>query len=284
VLTVLLLALGGCSKSDEGGDEGPGPSPQPGAPVFYTAIGASDAIGIGSSVPCLPFAECPEGRGYVQLVAADLRRDGRRLTLRNLGVPGQVLSPRIEGIGDAHGRSIPGNFLEQQLPFVPGESTLVTVFAGGNDANAIGTAVSRGAGGGDPAAYIDAEVQAFGADYGALVTGVRSRAPAARVILLNLPNLATAPYMAARPRAERLLMQRIAVGFSRQTNALASQGAVIVDLMCNPRTYQSSYFSSDGFHPSDAGYAFMAEEVLRAVNDAGYPPPQADCAFMREVQ
>ena len=279
--------MGGCgSDKDEGdGPGGPGPSPQPGAPVFYTAIGASDAVGIGSSAPCLPFASCPEGRGYVQLVAADLGRDGRRVTLRNLGVPGQVLGPRIEDIGNAHGRGIPGNFLEQQLPFVPGESTLVTIFAGGNDANAVGAAVAGGAGGGDPAGYIDAQVQAFAADYAALVRGVRARAPGARVVVLNLPNLAAAPYMAGRPRSERLLMQRLAVGFGREgANALASQGAVVVDLLCDPRTYQSGNFSSDGFHPSDAGYAFMAAEVLRAVNDPGYPPPQADCAFMRAVQ
>jgi lysophospholipase L1-like esterase len=221
----------------------------------------------------------------VQLVAADLGDDGRPLTLRNLGVPGQVLSPRVEEIGNGNGQSIPGNFLEQQLPFVPGESTLLTVFAGGNDANAVGTAVTRGAGDADPAAYIDAQVQAFAADYGSLFRGVRSRAPTARVIVLNLPNLAAAPYMAGRPRSERLLMQRIAAGFTREgANALASQGAVVVDLMCDARTYQPGNFSSDGFHPSDAGYAFMAAEVLRAVNDPGYPPPQADCAFMRGVQ
>jgi lysophospholipase L1-like esterase len=52
--------------------------------------------------------------------------------------------------------------------------------------------------------------------------------------------------------------------------------------MCDPRTYQPANFSSDGFHPSDSGYAFMAAEVLRAIHGTA-PAPQTDCSFMRVV-
>ena len=38
----------------------------------------------------------------------------------------------------------------------------------------------------------------------------------------------------------------------------------VVDLMCDPRLYQGSTFSSDGFHPNDAGYAIIGTEVARA--------------------
>jgi hypothetical protein len=60
----------------------------------------------------------PRGRGYVQVVARELQREGRTVTLSNLGVPGYVLSPTVQAIGNQYGRGIQGNFLEQQLPFV----------------------------------------------------------------------------------------------------------------------------------------------------------------------
>lgn len=285
VLAVLTLALAGCNNDGSGPAPSPptGP-PAPNEPIAYTAIGASDAVGIGSSAPCIPFTSCPDGRGYVPVVARELERRGRTVTVTNLGVPGAVLSPGIQAIGNQYGRGIPGNFLEQQVPFVPRTSTLVTIFAGGNDANAVATAVSRGAGGGDPDAYIDAQVRTFAADYAAVVRGVRNRAPSARIVVLNLPNLAGAPYTAGFSPTERRWMQRLTVGFSRQgANTLVTQSVTVVDLLCDPRTYDRANFSADGFHPSDAGYAFMAAEIVRAVESDAYPAPASDCAFMRLV-
>jgi lysophospholipase L1-like esterase len=78
-------------------------------------------------------------------------------------------------------------------------------------------------------------------------------------------------------------MQRISVGFSRAANALRAADVRVVDTMCDSRAYQRANYSSDGFHPSDAGYAFMAEKVLDAIeSDPGAPPD--DCSFMRIVQ
>lgn len=283
IALVLPLAFAGCSNdSDDSPGAGPSPGPAPGAPIHYTAIGASDAVGVGSSAPCVPFTQCPDGRGYVPILARELARDGATVMLSNLGVPGAVLSPSIQALGNQYGRGIPGNFLQQQMPFVPRASTVVTVFAGGNDANAIATAVDRGAGGSDPAGYIDAQVRTFATDYAGLVRGIKERAPNARIVALNLPNMAALPYTGGFTAVQRRYMQRIAVGLSREgANALVSQGVVVVDLMCDPRTYQAANYSSDGFHPSDAGYAFMAAEALRAITGAGVAPPQSDCGSMR---
>jgi lysophospholipase L1-like esterase len=278
--SLLTLWLAGCSRSQ---DSSPAPGPTPGTPISYTAIGASDAIGIGSTVPCVPLTQCEGGRGYVPITARELGAGGSTGTLTNLGIPGAVLSPAIQTIGNQYNRGIPGNFLEQEMPFVPRATTLVTIFAGGNDANAIAAAVDRGAGGSDPNGYIDQQVAKFASDYAALVRGVRDRAPSARVIALNLPNLAGAPYTAGFTAAQRRYMQRISVGFSQQgANALASQGVVVVDLLCDSRSYDRANYSSDGFHPNDAGYAFMASEVVQAVRTAAFPPPQADCEFARK--
>jgi lysophospholipase L1-like esterase len=283
VLVVLLaIAAAACSNGDAADGPSPSPIPTPGSAVSYTAIGASDAIGLGSSAPCLPFAACPDGRGYVPLVARELGSDGSTVSLSNLGFPGAVLSPAIEAIGNQYNRGIPANFIEQEMPFVPLASTVVTVFAGGNDTNAIGTAVDRGAGGGDPNGYIDGQVRSFASDYAALIRGIRGRAPSARIVVMNLPNMARLPYAAGFSSTQRQYLQRISVGFSREgANALAAEGVVVVDLMCDARSYQGGMYSGDGFHPNDAGYAYLAGELVRAIRTPGYPPPQADCGFMR---
>jgi lysophospholipase L1-like esterase len=283
--TVLVATIAcGKSNADDGGGGTPSPTPTPGTPIAYTAIGASDAVGVGSSAPCLPFVACPDGRGYVPLVARELGSDGTPVTVSNLGIPGTVLSPGIQAIGNQYNRGIPGNFLEQEMPFVPRASTVVTIFAGGNDSNAIATAVDRGAGGADPNGYIDAQVRSFMSDYASLVRGVRQRAPSARIVAMNLPNMAGLPYAAGFSSTQRRYLERISVGFSREgANALVAQGVVVVDLLCDARSYQSGQYSGDGFHPGDAGYAYLAGELVRAIRTEGYPPPQADCGFMRIV-
>jgi len=53
--------------------------------------------------------------------------------------------------------------------------------------------------------------------------------------------------------------------------------------MCDSRSYQASNYSSDGLHPNDAGYAFIAAEVVRAIVSSSYPSPQSTCAAMTLV-
>ena len=141
VLIVVLAATTACDLFRNPGE----PSDLDDADeIHFTAIGASDAIGVGSSQPCLPFVTCTDGGGYVQQVTRRLRMDVRSVTLTNLGIPGAVLSPETEAIGDAVGLDIFDDFLEREMPFVPRDANLVTVFAGGNDVNTIGSAIKRG--------------------------------------------------------------------------------------------------------------------------------------------
>ncbi len=76
-------------------------------------------------------------------------------------------------------------------------------------------------------------------------------------------------------------MQRIAVGMSERVNALVAPNVFVVDLMCDARILEPASFSSDGFHPSDRGYALMADLAYTAVTSATYPAPAADCALKR---
>ena len=249
--------------------------------VNYTAIGASDATGFGSSSFCLPFMPCPNGKGYVQLLHNRLKSDGRTVTLLNLGLPGAVLGPEIQSLGNQLGRDILSNFLDNEVPFVGTDSTLVTVFAGGNDVNTVGAAVEAGLGGADPLGYVQARTAGFARDLAAMVDGIKGRAPQARVVVLNLPNLAGLPYAAGYSSAKKKALQDIAVRFSAEVNKLAAKGAIVVDIMCDGGFYQSNMYSGDGFHPNDAGYARMAEVAYPAASTGANAPPKASCSYMK---
>lgn len=279
-----LALLAGCKKASDDGDGGGGPGPSP-AGGHYTALGASDAVGIGASVPCLPFTDCPGGTGYVPRVLRGLREQDAATRLTNIGLPGAVMSREVQDIGNAVGIGINNNFLQHEAPFVPPTTTIVTIFAGANDANTLATAIDRGAAGStDANAYIDRQIAAFAEDYRELVRVVRSRAPQARIVVLNLPNFAGVPFAVGRSTRDRQWLQRLSVGFSVQgANALTGLNVTVVDLLCNSRSYVSSTYSSDGFHPNDAGYAYIAEEALRAINAGGAPPPAASCPQMTIV-
>ena len=267
-----------------GNPAGPDPTPPPsaGAPIVYAALGASDVLGIGSSLACFPMADCPDGKGYVQVATRQLRTQGFPVTVSNLGVLTGVIGRDFQLLGQQYNRQILGNFIDQELPFVRQDTTLVTIFAGVNEINTITAALGGGAGASNPAGYIDQQVTAFGADYATLLDGIRSRARGARLIVLNVPNVAALPYLAGAPLAQRQAAQRAAVGMTTAVvNALTA--VIVIDLMCDPRSYQGLMYSSDGLHPSDAGYAFIASEVVRAATTAPYPAPRASCPEMTAV-
>jgi lysophospholipase L1-like esterase len=280
-MAVLLALAAACTESSRNPTT-PTP-PAPSVPVYYTAIGASDATGVGGTILCPLFGDCPDGTGYVPVIARRLKQ-GREVTLMNLGIPASVIGPDIQAIGVRYGRTIPGNFLDQEAPFVPRETTLVTVFAGGNDANAIGAAIEGGAGATDPRGYADAQIRAFAADYVSLIDIIRQRAPSARIVAANLPNFAGVPFTANYSLQRKQMLQKLTVGFSQQgVNALTSRGVIVVDLLCDPRAYTAAQFSSDGFHPNDAGYAYLADVYLAAINATTPPRPAVTCPQMTLV-
>ncbi|MDP1572536.1 MAG: SGNH/GDSL hydrolase family protein [Vicinamibacterales bacterium] len=271
-LVCALLVGAGCSRAV---DSPTGPSP--GDTVGYSAIGASDGIGFGGTVPCVPFTECPNGTGYVQRLGRRLQERGS-VSLLNLSIPAAVLSPTIEAMGRDLGRTVPANFLERQAPFVATGASVVTIFAGGNDSNILALSVRAGAGGGDVRGYLDAQIRQWGDDYVTLVRRIRERAPNVRIVVLNLPNLAGAPYAVGESAANRSVLQYISVGLTDRTNALTAQNVVVVDLLCRSDIYSAANFSSDGFHPNDAGYALMAEALWPYLLTGNAPPPPASCA------
>ena len=256
-------------------------APGPGTAIVYSAIGASDAIGHGSSRECLPVIDCPDGKGYVQVAIAQLTTKGYSVAQITLAVPAGVISRTFQTLGEQYGRTIPGNLIELSAPSVLTNSTLITIFTGANEVNTITAALGGGAGSADPAGYIDRQVAQFSTDYTTLLAAVRARSASAHIIVLNLPNLAGLPFLAGASLQQRQAAQRAAVGMTTTViNRL--QNVTVIDLMCDARSYQTSNYSSDGLHPNDAGYAFIANEVVLAAT-APYAAPSASCAQMTVV-
>jgi lysophospholipase L1-like esterase len=217
--------------------------------------------------------------GYVPVTARQLRNQGFTVNLLNLGIPTAVIGRDFQSLGQQFGRTIEANFIESEAAFVQSNATIVTIFAGLNEINTITAALGGGAGGSDPNGFVDAQVRAFGNDYRTLLDIVRGRAGSAKLVILNVPNPAGMPYLSSASVAQRRAAQRAAVGMTRTVvNPLANGNTVIVDLMCDARSYQASTYSSDGLHPSDAGYAFIAAEVVRAITTTNYPAPQSTCS------
>ena len=57
-------------------------------------------------------------------------------------MPTSVIGHDFELLGHQYNRQILGNFIDQEMPFVRRDTTLVTIFAGGNEVNTI-TAATR---------------------------------------------------------------------------------------------------------------------------------------------
>ena len=94
--------------------------------------------------------------------------------------------------------------------------------------------------------------------------------------------MAGLPYAAGYSQAQRQVLQAISVGFSREANRQAGAGVRVLDLMCDSQVYDPARFSSDGFHPNDAGHAYLAERLLTIVNGAS-PPVASTCGQMTLV-
>ena len=77
-LFVTVLAVSGCSVLTNPTTPS---EPTPTSAVVYSAVGASDANGVGGSVVCLPYVTCPNGTGYVQVIARRYTDAGKNVTL-----------------------------------------------------------------------------------------------------------------------------------------------------------------------------------------------------------
>ena len=297
-LLFLVGVLAGCSSSN----------PNPGGPttsasVAYTAIGASDAVGYGSSVPCanpplIAVPTCPGGTGYVPDLRNLLIEAGDTVTLNDLGISGAVIGPDILATSNKYGAlgsadacqprsssdAYPADFIDAELPQLTGKETLITIFAGGNDTNGIANAAACMSAAGASTlqldAFVVAEIAAFGNDFQKLVSAVHAKSPSARIVIANLPNFALIPVGLQQTTAGQQLLAALSTGFDLDViDKAAALGYPVVDLLCNPQSYVSTNFYTDGFHPDDAGYADFARVFYAQITAATPAQPSTTCSY-----
>jgi len=282
--------LAGCAGSSTMRQLNTSVSPLKQTQVRYSAVGASDAVGVGaiqcatSGVPPMPQPpSCPAGNGYVPDLAQLLGGPNIKVHLFDFGISGGVIGPDIQTDTVAC-FGAPGNFITNELPLFNSANNLVTVFAGGNDTNAIAScAIGIALANGDPTPFINAEIGKFGADYAALVQGIKNTSPpGVTIVVANLPNFALIPRGLALPPSVQALVGGISVTLDQAiiNPSAGTTVSAVVDLLCNPTSYDPSNFSPDGFHPNAAGYANLAAQYDAQVLavQAGNPTlPAASC-------
>jgi lysophospholipase L1-like esterase len=195
-------------------------------PITYVAIGASDSVGVG--------AFDPAHEGWVPRLAGML---GPETRVVNLGMSGALVQ-------DALAYQLP--------PAIDADPDLVTLWLGVNDFNAL----------------VPLSVYATQLDEALALLQGRTHA---RIVIGNLPDL-------SRVRVYASVLDFLGIDASPVQYQVARWNAVIaalaqrheatlVDLHAEWSELAShpEYVSSDGFHPSSAGYARVAELFHAAV-------------------
>lgn len=172
--------------------------------------------------------------GYVARLFTRLKREHDNSRLINLCVSGATTSDLIRGQLDAAIKAGP---------------TLSTLGIGIND-------VTRGIG-----------VEEFAQNYETIVA--RLKATNATLVATNIPDIALAPAVPAFARDE--LRSRINLYNERIAAIIKRHNARVVDAYGITRDVigeHPEFFSSDGFHPSDAGYEYWAKTMWPTVQSA----------------
>ncbi|MBN8232169.1 SGNH/GDSL hydrolase family protein [Corallococcus macrosporus] len=99
----------------------------------------------------------------------------------------------------------------------------------------------------------------------------------ARVVLLNVPDLATLAGPRASPEMRVRLREQVKAWNAAISSTARAFGprVLVVDLLPASRSLagHAEWLSSDGFHPSPAGYQQLADVTLEAMRGAGWLPP-----------
>lgn len=112
----------------------------------------------------------------------------------------------------------------------------------------------------------------FEADLETMLTRLR-RETGAMIFLADLPDLTALPRFVAEPDAD-VTRERVAAFNAVIERQAALQGIALVRLSALPVEPELTS-DADGFHPSDAGHARIAEAFLQVIRPAlGLPAPQ----------
>ena len=194
-------------------------------PISYVAMGASDAVGVGS--------DQPDKQGYVPLIASHLPQGSR---LINLGISGIQLH-------DA---------LVRELPLaLATRPQLITIWLNAND-------------------FVDGvSYDSYMQDLNTMLQQLRANTKS-RIVMANLPDMTLLPLYAHRSAAKKAQVQQEIQRWNMQIARLAQKyNVTLVDLYKSDSqiTTHPDYISKDGFHPSAAGYAQLANDFWAAIDN-----------------
>ena len=194
--------------------------------MVYVALGASDAVGVA--------ATDPNRTAYIPLLISRLPAHAEAL---NLGVSGYTVHQALS---------------DELPPALAAHPSLVTVWLVGNDFRQC------------------TPLDQYQRDLDALLGQLQSQTQA-RVFVANAPDMSLLPAIrdgsAACLRGQRPAQIR---ALAEQWNTaiaavVAKHHDALVDLFHSDLAAHPEYISTDGFHPSDAGYRILADIFWRQI-------------------
>ncbi len=222
------------------------PAPAP-APIVYAALGDSITLGGEASTPA---------NEYVSLVGSALNA-----SVTNLGIGSEFSGPVNTMIGTT--TVVNGGVLADEVPRIPANANLVSLFIGTNDLWLCGEQIRAGE---NPDALFSAASAAYARNLRAIIAGIKARAPRARIVVLTVPNPAYR-YESGASAAVRAGIT--ATDDAMRRDLIAVPGAVVVDLQCDAQLYTTAdYPNPYDLHPNDAGHAEIAKDILAALEGA----------------
>lgn len=226
LVLLLILLCTACSAPGAAQPKTTTHEPIASGPVVYTALGASDAAGVGTTQP--------DNQGYVALIDHHLPRGSHYV---NLGISGIHLHEAIQ----------------KELPIaIATNPRLVTIWLVANDF------VARV----PYASYMN--------DLTTLLQRLHTQTQAS-IYIANLPDLTLLPAISngiARGGLAKTEIEKEIKQWNAQIAVIAKKyDATLVDLyQANSQlTAHPEYISSDGFHPSAAGYTQLAGYFWTAI-------------------
>jgi acyl-CoA thioesterase I len=218
-LCFLMLFFVSCGQSQEGQSTNTGNNKQ----LSQSSHSEITYVAIGASDTFGIGTSEPYMENWPTDLSEKLRQ---RVHLINLGIPGITLY-------DA---------LRLELPVaIDSHPQLVTIWLGVND---IADKVST---------------TSYSHDLEVLLSQLRSKAPAAQIMIANIPDLTLLPYFASYDQQE---LQRNIADYNQTIEQESQQNhAILVNMSQQNYNLKEhpEYISSDGLHPTDLGYAQIAE-------------------------
>lgn len=193
------------------------------------------------------------------------------VSVTNLGIGGEFSGPVDYQVpGGAH--MVYGGVLKDEVPKIPLDATIVTLYIGTNDMWLAGVKIAP------DLSDIDSVYAQAAATYDAnikgIISGIENRVPLARIIVADVPNSSNRPSHEVEPLKMRKAESSLA---DAMRMSLVATGDTVVDLECDPAMYNDANFGGPlDVHPVDSGFVDIAQHFADAILS---PRPPKPCSY-----